>query len=666
VTLDRIVLENVGLYSGRNELELTPDSPSKPIVLIGGMNGAGKTTLLDSFQIGLYGAQAAPAGRAGESYKAYLAGMIHHSADVSVGASIEIQFRRFNAGLEERIGVKRAWREAQNGIVESLDVTKNGEPDAFLSEHWSEFIENYLPARLANLFFFDGEQIKEFAEEAGAARLLSTAVHALLGLDLVDQLSSDLQVLERKKKISSLTADMKELVEAAGQKASEARQNGERVAQSLGEVQNRRDRLANDVATVRDKLRAQGGDLFDKQKDLEKEEAAVVGRQELLSHQLREIAASSAPFLLIDDQLKAIKQQVEIEWDFQRSTLISEVEDKRDSRVLDELKARKMQAVFIHEIEEVLKRNKMKKPVRPKRIYMEAPVSLADQIQHLRSKVLPTTLKDISILLDDISEQREKFSRIQKLRLAVPDKESLAKIHQALETKTTELHKLEAELHVLEERNRLLNKEADQLEVRYRRVLEEQVDARSEDEDAHRILEHSPKVRATLEAFRIRVIKKNAAKLEALILDSFKTLLRKETLVSTITIDPQTFHLALSDYRGLPLPFAKLSAGERQLLATSLVWGLARASGRTIPTVIDTPLGRLDSSHRHLLVDHYFPSASHQILLLSTDEEIAPRYHSKLMPYISKTYHLQYEANEKRTSIQQCYFPEHETADRNG
>jgi hypothetical protein len=55
-----------------------------------------------------------------------------------------------------------------------------------------------------------------------------------------------------------------------------------------------------------------------------------------------------------------------------------------------------------------------------------------------------------------------------------------------------------------------------------------------------------------------------------------------------------------------------------------MLWALAKTSGRPLPIIIDTPLARLDSDHRKLLAQHYFPVASHQMLILSTDTEIAP------------------------------------------
>jgi DNA sulfur modification protein DndD len=88
---------------------------------------------------------------------------------------------------------------------------------------------------------------------------------------------------------------------------------------------------------------------------------------------------------------------------------------------------------------------------------------------------------------------------------------------------------------------------------------------------------------------------------------------------------------------------------------------LARASGRPIPTVIDTPLGRLDSSHRQHLVERYFPTASHQVILLSTDEEIVGNYHQTLKPAVARHYLLAHDEALGSTNIEQGYFERHET-----
>ena len=126
------------------------------------------------------------------------------------------------------------------------------------------------------------------------------------------------------------------------------------------------------------------------------------------------------------------------------------------------------------------------------------------------------------------------------------------------------------------------------------------------------------------------LVKQHIEHIECLVLDSFRQLLRKESLVVDLRISPDDFQLELLNGSGEHIFPDRLSAGERQLLAVSLLWGLARASGRPLPIVVDTPLGRLDAPHRTHLVERYFPNASHQVLLLSTDEEIDEKYYPKL------------------------------------
>jgi DNA sulfur modification protein DndD len=100
----------------------------------------------------------------------------------------------------------------------------------------------------------------------------------------------------------------------------------------------------------------------------------------------------------------------------------------------------------------------------------------------------------------------------------------------------------------------------------------------------------------------------------------------------------------------------RLSAGERQLLATALLWGLSKSTGRRLPTIVDTPIARLDSSHRTNLVERYFPAVSEQVVLLSTDEELVGDYYTKLTPAVGQTYLLEYDDAEDCTKVNAGYF----------
>jgi DNA sulfur modification protein DndD len=152
------------------------------------------------------------------------------------------------------------------------------------------------------------------------------------------------------------------------------------------------------------------------------------------------------------------------------------------------------------------------------------------------------------------------------------------------------------------------------------------------------------------------VTEKHRRRLEDIILDSFHQLIRKEHLINRIEIDPDSYTLTLYTPTHEKLPPETLSAGERQLLAVSVLWGLSRASGRPLPAIIDTPLSRLDGKHRKNLVDNYFHQASHQVILLSTDEEINKKYYRDLKPAIGREYHIFYDEEKCSSFIKPGYF----------
>ena len=154
----------------------------------------------------------------------------------------------------------------------------------------------------------------------------------------------------------------------------------------------------------------------------------------------------------------------------------------------------------------------------------------------------------------------------------------------------------------------------------------------------------------------MEAVRRHLARIEEHVLRSLQQLLRKSDLIGAISIDPETFTVELQRGDGSPLSARQLSAGERQLLAVALLWGLAQASGRPLPIVIDTPLGRLDGQHRTHLIERYFPHASHQVILLSTDQEIDETAWQRLKPAIGHSYYLNHPAGAGGTTVENGYF----------
>ncbi|MDF5723456.1 MAG: DNA sulfur modification protein DndD, partial [Rhizonema sp. PD37] len=172
------------------------------------------------------------------------------------------------------------------------------------------------------------------------------------------------------------------------------------------------------------------------------------------------------------------------------------------------------------------------------------------------------------------------------------------------------------------------------------------------------IITASAKVQETLKLFRKRLTLKKLNKLEVEVTECFRYLLHKSDLVHRVAIDTHNFSLSLYDLQSLRVAKHRLSAGEKQLLAIAFLWGLARVSGYRLPVAIDTPLGRLDSSHRSNLVERYFPSASHQVILLSTDTEIGEKEVQTLRQNeaIAREYLLKYDSSNRQTNIEPGYF----------
>jgi len=656
MTFDELVLHNFSLYRGRQEITLTPRI-GKPIILFGGLNGSGKTTILDALQLVLYGKFARCSNRGTASYDRFLRDCIHRDVDPTTGAAIELQFRHTAAGSEHTYRIHRSWSCGTNGVRERFEVLLDGNIDSVLSETWPEHVDGFLPARLAHLFFFDGEKIEGLADFESSSDLLRTAIHSVLGLDVVDRLATDLVTLERRKRVALKNTQERIEIEQLQMELERFDQELGAVLQERAAAQNELDLKAKRLHEARIRFEREGGESYQRRAEIEAERQSALHKLRAVQDELRELAEGAGPLLLVTSALERIMAQDKAEDAANRAAAMTKVLSDRDARLLQELKRSKFTKIAIKTIEAILGEDRIRFARSTKgKTYLELGANGRQSLQFLRSALLPTTRARIQKLVAEARCLSGDLVNAERALSNVPNEDSMLQLFEQRQREETAA--LEAQVRVTslqteaDRRQRL----RDQLQQKMIRAIEEQVDSDFDREDVARTITHSERVRIILQNFREEIARNHVLRIQGLVLDSFHQLLRKRTLVSGLTIDPQEFVVRLLNGNEKPLAPDRLAAGERQLLAVSLLWGLARASGRPLPVVTDTPLGRLDATHRTHLVERYFPHASHQMLLLSTDEEINETYYEKLKPWISHCYRLTFHEDTGSTVVSPGYF----------
>jgi len=259
--------------------------------------------------------------------------------------------------------------------------------------------------------------------------------------------------------------------------------------------------------------------------------------------------------------------------------------------------------------------------------------------------------------LQSLTDVDEHLAAVERNLVAIPSSAEVSQAQQEMESCRTKRTKLGAIIALLDDEITSLRTKLDRLQAQAEREAEKLGEQLTRDEVSNRMINHSSRGRKVLANFRDRLLANNLHRLELSILKYFQRLIRKKTLVHGITIDSGSFQISVMNLAGQIVPAHRLSAGERQLLAVATLWALAHASGRYLPAVIDTPLSRLDSKHRGTLVQNYFPTASHQVILLSTDEEVVGTYLEQLRPFIGRYYLIEHDESANTSQFIDSYFP---------
>ena len=152
------------------------------------MNGGGKTTLMDSIRLALYGRRAECSNRETLSYNDYLIRCVNNHINWGEKTRIELTLEHLVNEEWKELKIVRYWDKNVKDGNDNLGIIEGEFPEPNLTESWEEYLENFLPLGISNLFLFDGEEVKELAEQDEPTEPVKRAMKSLLGLELANQL----------------------------------------------------------------------------------------------------------------------------------------------------------------------------------------------------------------------------------------------------------------------------------------------------------------------------------------------------------------------------------------------------------------------------------------------------------------------------------------------
>ncbi len=658
--LMQLTLNNFCVYRGEQTINLRPEmrnGRSRPVVLFGGINGGGKTTILDAIQLVLYGNRATCSKKSEKGYEQFLQESINRGVPASQGAAIVLVFQYASDGEQNTYEVQRQWSLKGNKIKESVVVRKNGEIDRWLSDNWAQQVEDLLPQGISQLCFFDAEKIRFLAEDETSNDTLGSAIKALLGLDLAERLIADTSVLEariaKRARPSAQKTELESLENAFAEKSNDI----SKFMQEAASLENKRLSAENRLEEAERFFESIGGKHWANRQNRQQEHSATEGKLEAVNLQLIEFASSELPLLMLQDLLFSLRERVVRSKESKESLFVLDVLSKRDKLLLKEMTARKVDAGPIAIVREFLENDRQRRSgVNHEATEVNLSSNSINQLQNITSDAIKTKKESASAVVAMARKLSTAIEDLQRALAATPKEASIKDAAEALKLASQEFAVLDQQSEKLNAALASENQARSAIEEQIKRLRKKFAEEEIANEEDIRLLQLLSRTQETMQVFLRRATENKIGRLAECITESFRFLLRKKALVERVVIDPSTFAIELEDSTGQRISKQQLSEGEKQIFAVSVLWGLSRASARPLPAVIDTPMGRLDAEHRNALLERYFPNASHQVVILSTDTEIEETAFQKLRPSIARAYHLDYDEDEKSTTANEGYF----------
>ncbi len=507
-----------------------------------------------------------------------------------------------------------------------------------------------MPPQLLDFCLFDGEEIAQIVTQNALSSYIKQLSKVVFNLDLFETLELDLDAYSKQHihatKMDSVEQELFEANNAERQLRNDISTSIRAVEYTTNKLKN----VTDEYLEIKSTFEKYGGLVKQELENVLKQIAEIEADRKHRAEQIKGFVSTLLPFYLIPELVKETREQIKNEESMQLS---QQLDEKLSQETLNKL----FSSLNIDSSND--QTDKVKKElislIAPQQVEtMIHGASFAESVKV--EQVFNIIQKDEpSAYYELLQANQEDLKRLHELQAKVNVHDSTDEFGQLLDQMdqyNIEMIKLQQKL---DEEQLILDNQKQELVALLEKIDKVKLQLRNFDKSTGSLLE-AQKIITLSRRYRDIQIQQKLKDVQIQATQNLKKMLRKHDYISLIQINPENYEVTLLDAQQNALEKRTLSAGEKQILLLSIIWAIFKCSGRQVPFIFDTLLGRLDKTHKAAVLNTFIPNFGKQAIILATDSEIDEEHYNLLQPHIAREYTLEFNPIKQQTKILKDYF----------
>lgn len=616
----RIDLTNI--FSYKNNVQFSFSNDKKMNVIIG-ENGFGKTSFINSIKIALHGVtnDVLKIGDTVLTKSDFIMGTTGFSGMINRVAKEEgVNECNISIIFEDKANkqhlLSRTYKVANTSYKEHLKVIDLSNDSVLEADEAQDFINaNIINPSLAKFFLFDGEKVQDIANFTNEefAKMLEDIFEEI---GVFEQLIEDMRKLKREYQSETFTdTELKNKFKDLHDENDRTEKEIEQFIKDIKTNKSEKREFGKIDTELKNKINKLKSDSKDELKTFEEKLSELKHNKDKKLEVFKSQAVTCLP-LLVDKEFK-LKVEADIFANYyDLNYLPKEILDRKKIEFIELINEKIKNNEDISNIMEIFDKVFFSDN-QDKRVSFVDTSKIKYQYETLDLQVLAFgTLLDNIIELDEFINKQE--DNISEVKLKIKENEiELDSLLSKKEANSNQLFLRTSNIATFE--NKIIDNKQKLKDI------EKSIHALSRQGHKEEILSAKintcEKVMITsLKAIEVTKAKKRE-ELETIVNEKFQLLIKENYVASSLKINDD-FTINLFDEKEKAMDILSSSSGQKQIIATALIWAISDYVKNDMPMIVDTPLGRLDEKNQKLLLQNFYPNASSQIIMLPTPSEL--------------------------------------------